>query len=205
MRKAYHTPTVFELNGSEVLVSIGSRAAFGYDVKTGKELWTVRHGGFNAAIPPVRLGDLLILNTGSERAHTVGIRIDAKMSGDITESHTVWDKDKRNASEACPVLIGSTYYQITRGGILSAIDAKTGKDLWEDRLQGRFLPSPIALGDKLLICNDPGQCYLVKASPEKFELLATHALPELITSSPVVADGALFIRSAGALYKIAKP
>jgi outer membrane protein assembly factor BamB len=135
----------------------------------------------------------------------VGIRIDAKMSGDITESHTVWDKDKRNASEACPVLIGSTYYQITRGGILSAIDAKTGKDLWEDRLQGRFLPSPIALGDKLLICNDPGQCYLVRASPEKFELLATHALPELITSSPVVADGALFIRSAGALYKIAKP
>ena len=204
MRKAYHTPAVFDLNGTEVLVSIGSRAAFGYDVKTGKELWTVRHGGFNAAIPPVRLGDLLILNTGSERAHTVAIRIDAKMSGDITESHTVWDKDKRNASEACPVLLNGTYYQITRGGILSATDAKTGKDLWEDRLQGRFLPSPIVLGDKLLICNDPGQCYLVKASPEKFEVLGTNVLPELITSSPVVADGALFIRSAGALYKIAK-
>jgi hypothetical protein len=44
----------------------------------------------------------------------------------------------------------------------------------------------------------------VKASPEKFEVLGTNVLPELITSSPVVADGALFIRSAGALYKIAK-
>lgn len=205
MRKAYHTPAVFQLNDTEVLVSIGSRAAFGYEVKTGKELWTVRHGGFNAAIPPVRQGDLLILNTGSERAHTLGLRIDGKMTGDITESHTVWDKDKRNASEACPVLLKGTYYQITRGGILSASDAKTGNDLWEGRLQGRFLPSPILLGDKLLICNDPGQCYLVKASPEAFQIIGTNTLPESITASPVVADGALFIRSAGALYKIASP
>ncbi len=203
MRKAYHTPAVFEIGGKEVLVSVGSRAAFGYEAKTGKELWTIRHGGFNAAIPPYRLGDLLLINTGAERAHVVGLRIDDKMTGDITASHTVWDKDKRNASEACPVLLNGTLYQLTRGGILSATDAKTGKDLWEDRLQGRFLSSPIALGDKLLICNDPGQCYLVRATPEKFEVLGTNQLPELVTSSPVVAGGALFIRTAGALYKIA--
>lgn len=204
MRKAYHTPAVFDIGGVEVLVSVGSRAAFGYEAKTGKELWTIRHGGFNAAIPPFRLGDLLIINTGSERSHTIGVRIDGQMKGDITESHVLWDKDKRNASEACPVLLDGTLYQITRGGILSAIDAKTGKDLWEDRLQGRFLSSPIVIGSNLLICNDPGQCYLVKASPEKFELVATNSLPELITSSPAVADGALFIRSAVALYKIGK-
>jgi len=203
MRKAYHTPAVFEIGGKEVLVSVGSRAAFGYEAKTGKELWTIRHGGFNAAIPPYRLGDLLLINTGAERAHTVGLRIDDKMTGDITASHTVWDKDKRNASEACPILLNGTLYQLTRGGILSATDAKTGKDLWEDRLQGRFLSSPIAFGDKLLICNDPGQCYLVRATPEKFEVLGTNLLPELVTSSPAVADGALFIRTAGALYKIA--
>ena len=95
-------------------------------------------------------------------------------------------------------------FTVSSQGLAVCTDAKTGKDLWEDRLQGRFLPSPIVLGDKLLICNDPGQCYLVKASPEKFEVLGTNVLPELITSSPVVADGALFIRSAGALYKIAK-
>ncbi len=203
MRKAYHTPAVFEIGGKEVLVSVGSRAAFGYEAKTGKELWTIRHGGFNAAIPPYRLGDLLLINTGAERAHTVGLRIDDKMTGDITASHTVWDKDKRNASEACPILLNGTLYQLTRGGILSATDAKTGKDLWEDRLQGRFLSSPIAFGDKLLICNDPGQCYLVRATPEKFEVLGTNLLPELVTSSPAVADGALFVRTAGALYKIA--
>ncbi|WP_397379986.1 PQQ-binding-like beta-propeller repeat protein [Prosthecobacter sp.] len=203
MRKAYHTPGVFEMGGKQVLVSIGSRAAFGYEVSTGKELWTIRHGGFNAAIPPVRFENLLILNTGSERAHTICVRIDDKMSGDITESHVLWDREKRNASEAAPVLVNGILYQTTRGGIVSAVDVKSGKDLWDDRLAGKHVPAPLVLGDKLLFSNDRGECFLVRVSPEKFEVLGQNQLGEQITASPAVADGALFIRSSGALYKIA--
>ncbi|MBL9178577.1 MAG: PQQ-binding-like beta-propeller repeat protein [Verrucomicrobiaceae bacterium] len=205
MRKAFHTPAVFEICGREVLVSIGSRAAFGYEAATGKELWTLRHDGFNAAIPPLRLGDLLILNTGAERAHTLGVRIDDKMTGDITESHVLWDREKRNASESAPVLVNGILYQTTRGGIVSAVEAKTGRDLWEDRLAGQHLPGPVAIGDKLLFSNDRGQTFVVRASAEKFELLGTNQLAEPITASPAVADGALFIRTKGSLYKIAGP
>jgi len=203
MRKAYHTPAVFEIGGKEVLVSIGSRAAFGYEAQTGKELWTIRHGGFNAAIPPLRLGELLILNTGSERAHTLGVRIDGKMSGDITESHVLWDREKRNASESAPVLVNGILFQTTRGGIVSAVDAKSGKDLWEDRMEGQHLPGPLVLGDKLLFSNDRGQTFLVRASAEKFELIGQNQLPDAISASPAAADGALFIRTKKALYKIA--
>jgi outer membrane protein assembly factor BamB len=203
MRKAYHTPGVFEMGGKEVLVSIGSRAAFGYELATGKELWTIRHGGFNAAIPPLRFQDMLILNTGSERAHTICVRIDDKMSGDITDSHVLWDREKRNASEAAPVVVNGTLYQTTRGGIVSAADVKTGKDLWDDRLAGKHVPAPLVLGDKMLFCNDRGECFLVRASPEKFEILGQNQLGEQITASPAEADGALYIRSSGALYKIA--
>ncbi|WP_395743713.1 PQQ-binding-like beta-propeller repeat protein [Prosthecobacter sp.] len=202
MRKAYHTPGVFKMGGKEVLVSIGSRAAFGYEVTTGKELWTIRHGGFNAAIPPLRLGDMLILNTGSERAHTIGVRIDDKMTGDITDSHVLWDREKRNASEAAPALVNGTLYQITRGGIVSAMDVKSGKDLWDDRLPGQHVPAPLVLGDKLLFSNDRGESFLVRASPEKFELIRQNQLGERISASPAVAEGALFIRTSGALYKI---
>ena len=203
MRKAYHTPGVFEMGGKQVLVSIGSRAAFGYELSTGKELWTIRHGGFNAAIPPLRFQDMLILNTGSERAHTICVRIDDKMSGDITDSHVLWDREKRNASEAAPVVVNGTLYQTTRGGIVSAADVKTGKDLWDDRLAGKHVPAPLVLGDKMLFCNDRGECFLVRASPEKFEILGQNQLGEQITASPAEADGALYIRSSGALYKIA--
>jgi outer membrane protein assembly factor BamB len=202
MRKAYHTPSVFNLGGVETLVSVGSRAAFGYDAVTGKELWTVRHGGFNAAIRPLVHKELLILNTGSERSHTLGIRIDDKMKGDITESHTLWDREKRNASESCPVLAGGLLFQITRGGIVTCMNPETGADIWEDRIAGQHLPSPIAAGDRLYFCNDRGDVNVVKAA-DKFEILATNKLPDAMTASPAVADGAIFIRTKKQLFKIA--
>ncbi len=201
MRKAYHTPIVFKMGEKEVLVSVGSRAAFGYAVKSGKELWTIRHGGFNAAIRPLRADDVLILNTGSERAHTLGVRIDDKMQGDITESHVIWDREKRNASESCAVLVNGLLFQTTRGGVVTCTEAKTGKDVWEGRLQGQHLPSPIAAGDRLYFCNDRGDVNVVRAA-DKFEVIATNKLDDAMTATPAVADGALYIRTKSTLYRI---
>lgn len=202
MRKAFHTPSVFEIAGQPVLVSVGSRAAFGYDVNTGKELWTVRHGGFNAAIRPLRFRDLLILNTGSERAETIAVRIDDRMRGDITDSHVAWKREKRNASESCPVIVNGLLFQVTRGGVVSCVDAATGKDVWEDRFIGQHLPSPIAIGDKLLFSNDRGDTRVIRAA-DKFELVGENKLPDAMSATPAVADGALFIRTRKHLFKIA--
>ena len=201
MRKAYHTPSVMNLGGKETLVSVGSRAAFGYDATTGKELWTIRHGGFNAAIRPLIAKQILILNTGSERAHTLGVKIDDKMSGDITESHVVWDREKRNASESCPVLVKGLLFQTTRGGIVTCMNPETGADVWEDRFSGQHLPSPIAAADRLYFSNDRGDTRVIKAG-DKFEILAENKLPDAMTSAPAVADGAIFIRTKKQLFKL---
>ncbi len=201
MRKAYHTPSVMNLGGKETLVSVGSRAAFGYDATTGKELWTIRHGGFNAAIRPLIDKQILILNTGSERAHTLGVKIDDKMSGDITESHVVWDREKRNASESCPVLVKGLLFQTTRGGIVTCMNPETGADVWEDRFSGQHLPSPIAAADRLYFSNDRGDTRVIKAG-DKFEILAENKLPDAMTSAPAVADGAIFIRTKKQLFKL---
>jgi outer membrane protein assembly factor BamB len=206
MRKAYHTPSVFTIAGQEVLVSIGSRAAFGYDAATGKELWTVTHGGFNAAVRPLQMEGMIFLNTGSERAHLVGVRTDDKMKGDITATHTAWDHEKRNSSESCGVLYEGIIFQTTRGGVITAVEAKTGKDVWEDRLQGQHLPSPILADGKLYFGNDRGEMNVLRAG-SKFEVIATNKFAggadDKITASPAVADGALFIRTKTHLFKIA--
>lgn len=201
MRKAYHTPSVFEMGGRLQMISVGSRAAFGYDVHTGEELWTVTHGGFNAAIRPLRHGDLLLLNTGSERSHTLAVRIDDAMKGDITESHIVWDREKRNASESNPVILDGLLFQITRGGIVSCTEVETGEDLWEERLPGQFLPAPLVIGDRLYFSNDRGQTHLVRAS-RAWEVLGTNQLPSPISASPAVAEGALYLRTKTHLHKI---
>lgn len=203
MRKAYHTPSVFEIGGRQQMISVGSRAAFGYDVRTGEELWTIRHGGFNAAIRPLRHGDLLFLNTGSERSHTLAVRIDDKMTGDITESHIVWDREKRNASEANPVIVGDLFIQITRGGIVSCNDVMTGDEIWEERLPGQFLPAPLVSGDRLYFSNDRGETHLVRAA-KTWEVLGMNQLPSPISSSIAVAEGAIFLRTKTHLHKIVR-
>lgn len=203
LRKAYHTPSVFNLKGVETLVSVGSRAAFGYDPATGKELWTVRHGGFNAAIRPVIFKDVLVINTGSERSHTLGVRIDDQMKGDITDNHILWHREKRNASEANSILVEGLLFQITRGGIITCTDPISGTDIWEERLTGQHLPSPIAAGDRLYFSNDRGNTRVVRAGKE-FEVLAENILPDAMTAAPAVADGALFIRTKKQLFKIAQ-
>jgi hypothetical protein len=208
MRKAYHTPTVFEIEGKEQLLSVGSRAAFAYDPNTGKQLWTIRHGGFNAAPRVLRYQDVLLINTGSERSHMLGVKIDDKMTGDITESHVLWDREKRNASEVSPVIVDGILYQITRGGVITTVDVKTGEDLWEERFQGQHLASGIAVGDRIYYHNDRGQTNVIKAG-KTFQLLTTNEVSggadAGITGGMAIADGAIYLRTKTFLYKIAKP
>ncbi len=201
MRKAYHTPLVLEIAGQPQLVSVGSRSAFGYDPQTGKELWNLPHGGFNAAVRPLLWQDVLLVNTGSERAQLIGVKADAAMKGDISKTHTLWNREKRNASEAGAILRDGKVFQITRGGILTCIDAKTGQDLGETRLSGQHLPSPILFGDKLFFGNDRGICFVVSAD-EKLAVLHENPMGEPMTASPAVAEGALYLRTKAALYRI---
>ena len=201
MRKAYHTPVVIDVAGEKQLISVGSRSAFGYDPLTGKQLWNLPHGGFNAAVRPLRWQDVLFINSGSERAHLIGVRLDGAMRGDLTATHQLWIHEKRNASEAGGVLKDGKLFQITRGGILTCIDAQRGDELGEGRLPGQYLPMPILLGDKILFSNDRGVSYFVRAH-EKFDILGENALHEPMSAGPAVADGALYLRTKAALYRI---
>lgn len=201
LRKAYHTPTVFTIKGTPHLVSIGSRAAFGYNPRTGQEIWTLPHDGFNAAISALKHQDILLLNSGSERSHTLALRIDDQMKGDLTATHLVWKRDKRNASEANPVLIDGRLIQITRGGILTSVDVLTGEEVAETRLAGQHLASPIAAGDRLYFSNDRGTTFVVRAGTS-FDVLAENPIGDPISASPAVAEGDLYLRTKAALYRI---
>ncbi|MEO8494853.1 MAG: PQQ-binding-like beta-propeller repeat protein, partial [Planctomycetota bacterium] len=61
-KKSYSTPTVFEHAGRWQLVSTASVGTESYDPLTGELLWTVYHGGFNAAARPLYSHDKVFLN-----------------------------------------------------------------------------------------------------------------------------------------------
>lgn len=200
-RKAFGTPGLIEVAGRTQVVSIGSRAAFGYDARTGKEIWTIRHEDYNAAVRPLFFNGWTILNTGSRTSDLIALRLDETTKGDVTDSHVVWMRSTGNPRIPYPVLFDEKLFMVTDNGVATCLDAKTGAELWKQRLGGNFVASPVIANGNVYFCNDRGVATVVKAGA-KYELVSRNRLADEVRASPAVASGSLYFRGASALYKI---
>ncbi|MEW4489118.1 PQQ-binding-like beta-propeller repeat protein [Thalassoglobus sp. JC818] len=204
LRKAYSTPGLIEVGDRVHLVSAGSRAAFGYDAATGEELWTITHDDYNAAARPSFFRGNAILNTGSRNANLLCVRLDETTQGNVDESHVLWDRPRGNSRLATPLLHDGLIYMVTDNGVAICIDAETGEEVWTDRVGGTFVASPIIANGNIYFCNEEGETIVIKAGRE-FEILSKNTLDEGMRASPAIANGAIFLRTFGHLYKIKRP
>lgn len=201
LRKAYGTPGLVTVDGRTQVVSIGSRAAFGYDARTGKELWTIRHDDFNSSAPPSFFGRLAILNTGSRAANLLAVRLEESTRGDVTDSHVVWNRDRGNSDLAAPLVIGERVFMITNTGVGTCLNVRTGEEIWKGRIDGTYTASPVTANGLIYFCNEEGVTSVVKAADD-FVIIARNALEEGMRASPAVAGGCLYLRTFGHLYCI---
>ncbi len=205
MRKAYGTPAFIKVGNDTQLISIGSQAAYGYDVRTGKEIWFVTHGGFNAAVRPLVNMDTVFMNTGYPGGQLMALKIDGATKGDVTMK-VLWDRPRYNADLASAVLVKNHIFQVTGSGTGVCVKISDGTDVWSERLftgAGKVIASAIATKDRVYFFNQGGDATVIAAAPE-FKVLARNKLGSGMTSSPAAADGALFLRTKTHLYKIVK-
>src|SRR5262249_17982886 len=89
-------------------------------------------------------------------------------------------------------------------GFISCLVAKTGKEVWRERLGGRgVLASPILIDGKIYAIDVAGKVPVLEASPT-YRKLAENDAGESVSASPAVADGRLFIRGRSSLICIGK-
>jgi outer membrane protein assembly factor BamB len=103
-----------------------------------------------------------------------------------------------------PLVIGEHMYLLGDGGILRCVEQKTGKVVYEERLEGtkgsaKFFSSPVAGDGKIFCASQQGDLIVVKAGP-KFEKLGVSALDGAVNSVPAIGDKRLYIRTANSLY-----
>ncbi|HKB01656.1 MAG TPA: PQQ-binding-like beta-propeller repeat protein [Gemmataceae bacterium] len=145
------------------------------------------------------------------------VAVKAGASGDITlkdgaksSEAVVWLNPQAGPQTASPLVYrGHLYVLDDRGGTVSCYDAKTGKQVYKERLEGArsFTSSPWASDGKVYCLDDAGTTHVIQAGPE-FKVLGTSPLGEMCWSSPAAADGALFVRTVDHLYCVrnsAKP
>jgi len=201
---SWATPVIVKTNGRNELITSGNEFLISYDPATGKELWRMKGLSSHAIATPVVGHDLAILSSGYPQKVVTAVKLGG--SGNLDDSDKIaWRYNKGTAYVPSPIFYGDYVYLMSDAGILTCLDARTGKVVYEG---GRvpvatkfYGASPVAFDGKLLLTSDDGDTFVIKAGP-KHEVLGTNTIGEPCRTSIAIADGKLFIRGEKHLFCI---
>ena len=126
--------------------------------------------------------------------------------GDITSTHLAW-KSTRSLPYVCsPVHYQGRLYTVKNGGLASCYNAKTGQPHYQDERLGAggdYYASLVAAGGRIYAASQQGVVVVWKAD-DTLKILARNDLGEQIMATPAIANGTIFVRTAGHLYAFGK-
>ena len=207
---AYTSPILYRAKSGMQLVSHGSDYVIGYDVDTGKELW--RSGGLQTdpyhktlrfiSSPTAVPGQIVVPSAKNQMI--ISVNPDGA-KGDITQSKNFqWSIDKGTPDVPNPLIHdGILYICREKSGIINAYDAKTGEEIYTQRIHGGlYRGSPvIADGHIYFTCRD-GTITVIKAG-KSFEAVSENELHgEAMTASPAFSNGVLYLHTHKGLYAV---
>jgi outer membrane protein assembly factor BamB len=203
VQASWSTPLIVKTSQRVELITSGNEWVISYDPKTGKELWQAKGHGSNAIPTPLAGHGMVFVYAGFPAKKTMAIKLGG--TGDISDSsNIIWQYEKGTAYVPSSILYGDYIYLMTDRGILTCLDAKTGKTVYEGGripVPASFTASPVAFDGKILLTSEDGDTYVIKAGP-KYEVLATNSVGEPVYASPAISDGMIFIRGEKNLYCI---
>jgi outer membrane protein assembly factor BamB len=197
-RKGFATPHIVTVAGQPVLISVGSKAAYAYDPRSGKELWRiVDRSTHTPATRPISASGLVIYQSGWG-GQLYAVRPDGR--GDVTSTHVAW-KSRGAPNKPSIALSGDLLFMVNDSGIVTCLDAKSGEQIWRARVDGEFSASPIVADGRVYLFNQEGKTTVIEAG-RAFKVLAENLLDEGFMASPAVDGNALFLRTKTHLYRI---
>jgi outer membrane protein assembly factor BamB len=199
-RKCFATPHVAMIDGKPLLISQGANACYGYEPLTGEEFWRVEErSSHSGGTRPVIGHGLIYFPSGWSQGQLLAVKPGGK--GDITSTHIAWKVTKAAAKKPSLLLVDDVIYMNNDGGIVTAIDAKTGAEIWAERIGGNYSASPIFANGHAYFFSEEGKTTVIKPGRE-FNKVAENKLPDGFMASPAVTDNALILRTKSALYRI---
>ncbi len=200
---SWSPPSVVTVGGRKQIVVAATNKVRAYDYQTGKLIWECAGLGSNVIPAPVFHNGTVIVMSGHRDPNRMAIKLGR--DGDLTGTDAiVWQNTKGNSYTPSPVLHEGRLYFVTDNGILSAINATTGEQLYQERLPGTYSlkASLVAANGHLYVSTEQGDVLVVKMS-DKFEVVATNKMTnEFYIATPAIADGEMYLRGRSTLYLI---
>jgi len=128
--------------------------------------------------------------------------------GDITASHVLWKQTKGLPYVPSAIAYRGQYVMVKDGGIVTAYDAKSGKEIYTGRAvaSGSYYASPVAAGGNIYFTSlNEGVVTVLKAGAAKPQVVRENPpLGERVAATPAIADDTLYVRTAEHLYAFAE-
>lgn len=210
-KPGYVSPIMVTYAGKKMIINVSLQHAFAVDVSNGEILWKVAHGA--SSDPSMNNFDLIkcttplykegmVYVTGGYDTGGMMIKIgDDGKSAKVVWTDTVLDNHHGGVVLVNGYIYGSNWLNNSNGD-WCCIEWKTGKKMWQEHWNCKG--SIIAAEGMLYIYDErQGNVGLLKANPEKFELVSHFKITQGNTgpfwAHPVIHNGVLYIRHTNAL------
>jgi outer membrane protein assembly factor BamB len=206
------TPFVWKNDKRTEIVTAGTKQVRSYDLD-GKELWHLK-GMSKITIPtPFAAHGLLFVSSGyvmdTNRplyAIKPGAKGDITLGKDETSNQWIaWRQKQAAPYNPSTLVYGDHLYVLYDMRYLACFDARTGKQLYRERLAGGagYTASPWAYDGKVFLLNEDGETAVIEAG-STFKVLHKNNLDEMTLATPAIANGRLYMRTMTKLYCIRK-
>jgi len=202
----FSTPVVHDLSGGkkEIICANNGSGVMGIDIKTGKINWQHNPGYKQRSLGSGVISDdfyFCTFGTGGGVKEVAALDLKGAKPKPVE-----FEVPKGLPYVPSPLVIDDYMYLLGDGGILRCVEFKTGKVIYEERVEGvqgssKFFSSPVAADGKIFCGSQQGDLIVIKAGP-KFERLGASKLDSPINATPAIGDGKLFVRTADSLWGI---
>ncbi|MFQ5348837.1 MAG: PQQ-binding-like beta-propeller repeat protein [Thermoanaerobaculia bacterium] len=198
---SYSTPLVVERGGRLEVWNQTALEVVAYDARSGKKLWRAEHPSTQTVPSLVRQGDLFSTPGGM---HTQSIEMfDLSERDGQGDPLRIWSSRRGAPEISSPVLYRDKMFTVSRVGVLFVREAQTGEVLSRRRLRyGAYVASLVAGDGKVYVVNGEGLTTVIDAAGETPRVLTHNRLAGGSGASPAIADGSLFLRTKGGLFRI---
>ena len=221
------SPLVAEINGrGQVITPQGDGWLRSFDALTGELIWklnintgvTQRQDRNHFLAAPVLYENKVYIAGGQSMEEGEGPRqlfcIDPTKAGDISPEVEKNGKAGPNENsgvlwsyagiERCRSLVAIHEGLLVANGLngfVRCLDARSGQVFWEHDTRSQVYGSPLIVDGKVYVTTVDGEVFVFAFQKEK-SLLTQLKMPTYIFSSPVYANGALYIAASETLYAI---
>ena len=198
-RANWSTPVPLGEHGGKHLIALqGSAGVTAVDARTGEMVWDFGEGASTTPSGVYHDGVFYAISNGITA-------IDVKNSKAGETPKVLWEANTVRPKTPSPVIFDGKIFVVS-GDVISCASLKDGERLWKNRGEGGTMTgSIIAAGNRLCAVSEKsGVVQIIDPSKEEEIVVSTLELGDMIQCTPAISDGAIFVRSDKALWKIGK-